>query len=224
MTYEKLYIKVLNAIYRIKRYFKPADCCSHFKNADGRLVDCEDWIGYQDCMYPGCGHYYIEHGFGGSSALLYVKPELTKHQWAIDGQGGVCTFCNTAMTDANMNDECPNTLKKGDTVTDPMGCLNAGCDMCPKFWTKEDLHDFVQQLSVARNHASHWFHLDECPGVLGSYARVTTIVEVDVTMRYPCTPEEYATMMDKSRELQAKFPHIAFNFHVQFESRKEPEE
>lgn len=191
MNFAKLRVLLHNVYVQVVYWFSREKCCGLFENPDGRLVECDKWWGYQNCMYPGCGHYQIEHSDGTPNKVIYAKdqPELV-----------------------------------GTEFTTPKGCMNAGCDMCPEFWDEAKLHGFVQDLSYARNHASHTFNLEECPGVIDTYARVVTVIEVDVTMRYPSTTQEYTTMMDKARGVQAKFPSIAFKFNVQYEQQEKSKE
>ena len=131
-------IKLYNASIHVREFFgHRAACCGYFKNPDGRLVGCDEWIGYQDCMFPGCGHYQIEHGFGEEQEVLYVKPELTKHHWEVLPDGSAsCTLCYMFQTETNRDEDCPDTVKKGDKVKEHVGCLNAGCSDCPEFWDK----------------------------------------------------------------------------------------
>jgi hypothetical protein len=184
-----LRVRLQNIYARIKYRFVEPKCCGLFKNPDGRLVECDEWWGYQNCMYPGCGHYQLEHSDGTPEKIIYDKN---------------------------------NPENVGKEVAMRPGCMNAGCGDCPGFWDKAKLHEFIQQLSFARNHATHALSLDKFPGVLHTDARVVTKVEIDIDMRYPCTPEEYANVMDRMRGLQAEFPHVALDFHLHYHPEEAP--
>ncbi len=188
---EKIKVKLHNLkIWFIDNLGKGPECCGYFKNPDGRLVECSEWWGYQDCMFPGCGHYQIEHSDGTPNKILYSKDH-------------------------------PEEV--GTEVVDPIGCLNAGCSDCPKFWTKEDLHNFVQQLSIARHHATHMMfydghgsqkdevvkHVDTHVGIT---VYVTTTVDADDRGKLDA-------IFAREQAIMEKFPNVQFNFDVVYEHK-----
>jgi hypothetical protein len=190
MTLEKIKIRLHNAFIRVRLFFgHEAACCGYFQNPDGRLVDCDEWWGYQDCMFPGCGHYQLEHSDGTPNKIIYAKdhPELV-----------------------------------GTEVVDPVGCLNAGCDDCPKFWTKEDLHNFMQQLAVARHHASHDMFRDGDQHDL-NVTHVDTSVSIVVQVTTSVGSRDHDALnkvFEREGKLRDKFPDILFNFDVRFEPQE----
>ncbi len=70
---EKIRVLLHNAYMTIRNWVKGPDCCGLWENPDGRLVECDDWWGYQNCMFPGCGHYQIEHSDGSPNKIVYSK-------------------------------------------------------------------------------------------------------------------------------------------------------
>jgi len=224
MTLEKIKITLHNAVIRVRQVFgHEAACCGYFKNPDGRLVDCDEWWGYQDCMFPGCGHYQLEHSDGSANKVLYVKPELTKHSWEgkPDGNAG-CARCYVDQTEANRDEDCPKTVKAGDLVVDPVGCLNAGCEDCPKFWTKDDLHNFMQLLARARHHATHDMHRDGeqyDPNVTHVDTSVSIVVQVTTSVGSR-DHDALNKVFEREGKLRDKFPDILFNFDVRFEPQE----
>jgi hypothetical protein len=190
MDLQKLKTKLHNAIIRVRQFFgHEAACCGYFKNPDGRLVDCDEWWGYQECMFPGCGHYQIEHSDGTPNKIIYSKdnPELV-----------------------------------GTLVVDPVGCLNAGCEDCPKFWTKEDLHNFMQQLARARHHASHDMFRDGSqydPNVKHVDTSVSVVVQVTTSVASR-DHDALNKVFEREGKLRDKFPDILFNFDVRFEPQE----
>ncbi len=212
-------------IWFIDNLGKGPKCCGYFKNPDGRLVECDEWWGYQECMFPGCGHGQIEHSDGTPNKILYVKPELTKHHWEgkPDGNAG-CALCFVSQTEANRDEDCPATIKKGDLVSDPIGCLNVGCEDCPKFWTKDDLHNFVQELARARHHATHMMFRDDngiiIPNVKHADSNVSIVVQVTTTVGTR-DREALDAVFAREQAIMDKFPTIQFNFDVAFEQPNE---
>jgi len=221
MNLETLKIKLHNASIRVRQFFgHEAACCGYFENPDGRLVDCDKWWGYQECQFPGCGHYQIEHSDGTPSELLYVKPELTKHHWEAkpDGSAG-CALCFVDETKENSDEGCPKTLKKGDMVTDPKGCMNAGCGQCPGFWDKDKLHEFIQELARARHHASHDMFRDgnqHDPNVKHCDTSVSIVVQATTAVASH-DHDVLSKVFAREEKLRDKFPNVLFNFDVRFE-------
>jgi len=197
MNLETLKIKLHNASIRVRQFFgHEAACCGYFKNPDGRLVDCDKWWGYQECMFPGCGHYQLEHSDGTPNKIIYSKdrPELV-----------------------------------GTLVVDPVGCLNAGCEDCPKFWTKEDLHNFVQQLAIARHHATHMMFYDgEGSQIVhdDNVKHVDTNVSIVVQVTTAVASHDHdalSKVFEREGKIRDKFPDVLFNFDVRFESEPLPQ-
>src|SRR5208283_296001 len=187
MNLETLKIKLHNASIRVRQFFgHEAACCGYFKNPDGRLVDCDKWWGYQECMFPGCGHYQLEHSDGTPNKIIYSKdrPELV-----------------------------------GTLVVDPVGCLNAGCEDCPKFWTKEDLHNFVQQLAIARHHATHdMFRDGEQHDLNVTHVDTSVSIVVQVTTSVASRDREaLSRVFEREGKIRDKYPDILFNFDVRFD-------
>jgi hypothetical protein len=191
MNLKQLKIKLHNAKIRIAAtcFGVEPECCGYFQNPDGKLVECNEWWGYQDCMFPGCGHYQLEHSDGTPNKIIYAKdhPELV-----------------------------------GTLVVDPVGCLNAGCEDCPKFWTKEDLHNFMQLLARARHHATHDMHRDGEQCDL-NVTHVDTSVSVVVQVTTSVTSRDRDALnrvFEREGKLRDKFPDILFNFDVRFEPQE----
>jgi hypothetical protein len=192
MTLEKIKIGLHNAVIRVRQFFgHEAACCGYFKNPDGKLVDCDEWWGYQECMFPGCGHYQLEHSDGTPNKIVYAKdkPELV-----------------------------------GTLVVDPVGCLNAGCEDCPKFWTKDDLHIFVQQLAIARHHATHMMFYDGHGSERDENVRhVDTNVSIIVQVTTAVANHDHdalSKVFEREGKIRDKFPDILFNFDVRFEPQE----
>jgi hypothetical protein len=187
MDLEKLKIKLHNARVWIEQVLgKEPECCGYFRNPDGRLVECDEWWGYQECMFPGCGHYQLEHSDGTPNKIIYAKdnPELV-----------------------------------GTLVVDPVGCLNAGCEDCPKFWTKDDLHNFVQQLGQAKRDA-YWtlggWHNDEMadkPPVKRVDVHIDIIIRA-TTILAPTDEAAREVIFKREQGLMEKYPDVTFDFHV----------
>lgn len=191
---EKLRVKLHNAgIWFLGILGREPSCCGYFKNPDGRMVECSEWWGYQDCMFPGCGHYQIEHSDGTPNKIIYAKdnPELV-----------------------------------GTEVADPVGCLNAGCEDCPKFWTKDDLHNFIQQLGIARGNATHKMFYDGHGSLRDTNVkRVDSKVEIVVRITTTVASHDRDALQRvfaREEKLRDEYPNVLFNFDVIFERTPEP--
>jgi hypothetical protein len=140
-------------------------------------------------MFPGCGHYQLEHSDGTPNKIIYAKdnPELV-----------------------------------GTLVVDPVGCLNAGCEDCPKFWTKDDLHNFMQLLARARHHATHDMHRDGeqyDPNVKHVDTSVSVVVQVTTSVASR-DHDALNKVFEREGTIRDKFPDVLFNFDVRFEPQE----
>ena len=64
-----------------------------FREPDGRLVDIDDWSGYDNCWRPGCGHYRCEHGFGEKYKVIYAKDKALEGTEGWDPVGCMNAGC-----------------------------------------------------------------------------------------------------------------------------------
>jgi len=222
---EKLKVVLHNICANLRVALVGPQCCGLWKNPDGRLVECDEWWGYQECMFPGCGHYQLEHSDGTPNKVIYVRPGSTLHSWEMLPNGGAgCTHCHVEQTDANRDEECPKTVKKGDLIGDPVGCLNAGCEDCPEFWDKAKLHNFIQELACARHHATHMMFRDDngviIPNVKHVDSNVSIVVQVTTTVMTR-DREALNAVFKREQAIMDKFPNVLFNFDVTFEQPDE---
>lgn len=108
----------------------------------------------------------------------------------------------------------------GTEVSHAKGCWNAGCEDCPGFWTKEDLHNFMREVSRARNHANYAMaQMGETwdPNVKQIEAKVDIVVRVVTTVG---TRDRQAreALFEREKRLRGRFPDVSFDFDIIRES------
>lgn len=195
MNPEKLKIKLHNAYLVVRDWWVGSECCGLWRNPDGRLVECDDWWGYQECQFPGCGHYQIEHGDGTPNEIIYSKdkPELVG-TLVVDPVGCLNAGCG----------DCPEFWDKAKLHN-----------------FMQELAQARHHATHMMFYDGHGGQRDE--NVRHVDSKVSIVVQVMTTV-CTRDREALNAVFEREQAIMDKFPDVLFNFDVRFEPQDEAAE
>ncbi len=189
--------KLHNAYMTVRNWVKGPDCCGLWENPDGRLVECDDWWGYQNCMFPGCGHYQIEHSDGSPNTVVYSKehPEDvgTEVTWSKGCMNAGCGDCPGFWTKKDLHNFVHSLSYARNQATHMM------------FYDEDDVE------AVRNVHDDNVKHVD---------ASVRVIVQVTTTVKTrDC--EALEKVFAREARIRDKFPNVLLDFDIIYEPEDE---
>jgi len=188
MNFKRLKLALQNAYTLLTYRFIGEKCCGLFRNPDGRLVECDKWWGYQNCMFPGCGHYQLEHSDGTPNKIIYSKdhPEEVGTE-VVDPVGCLNAGCN----------QCPEFWDEA-KLHNFVHLLGRARNHATHTLF-HDGHGSVRDENVR--------HVD---------ATVSVVVQVTTTVASH-DREALNRLFAREQKLMDQFPEVQFNFDVMFE-------